>query len=279
MNSLLFSPLAIYEAQCSVLQAYLDTLSHHIRNRALHQLPQEKEEEKPVCKIFPFERVQRYHSPSNTHDVEYYDFIAHSPISSEKYYDALLQDFIKQAPKLSSEITKEQSRIRHVFPRYTYRLFRIMTAYIDCLLHPLFRFDHYARYKTHRIGVQEKEWNIVYAFSYSPEEMELYKTFSHLEATWWKEKEMLVQWVSNIVNAYEHIRRIQLQSALSTHNLPGKEEEFFLEFAKHTEEAEKDVLFFLEHLRTFDLTMYRALDKDTLQSTRSKVVAWLPSKK
>jgi hypothetical protein len=193
MNSLLFSPLAIYEAQCSVLQTYLDTLSNHIKGRALNQITPESTEEKPVCKIFPFERVQRYHSPSNTHDVEYYNFVTHSAISSEDYYTTLLQDFIKQAPKLASEIQKEQSKIRYVFPRYTYRLFRIMTTYIDCLLHPLFHFDHYNRYKQHRIGVQEQEGNVVYAFSYSPEEMELYKTFSQLENTWEKEKKMLIQ--------------------------------------------------------------------------------------
>jgi hypothetical protein len=109
--------------------------------------------------------------------------------------------------------------------------------------------------------------------------MELYKTFSQLENTWEKEKKMLIQWVSHIVDAYEHIRKIQLQSALSTHNLPWKEEEHFLENAKNTEAAEKDVLFFLEHLKTFDLMMYRSLDRGTLESTRSKVVAGLPSKK
>ncbi len=275
MHAFFLSPLALYEQQCNIMQTYLESFQRHIRGRVtdVEQLPKVEDTK---WQIISFPWVKKYHaSQSQSHEVVYYDFSRHSNLSPERYYQSLLEDFIQHASEISKEMKYEAYRIQHVFPKYTYRFFRFIDAYIGCLRDPLFNPAHYEQYKRKHIGVQAHEGNITYAFSFSKEEMNLYKLFDTLESSWEQERGAIIKWLQHLMSAFEHIEIMQRRAAIS---LPI-EQNRFQDWTEKAIHAENDIINFLRQLEFFDINAYSYMNSDELKRTHEDIQSHLPKKR
>jgi hypothetical protein len=118
------------------------------------------------------------------HQVLYYDFLHHHPISRIDWEKEMKHDFDDHLYSISEKILWTSQFVQESITTFHKQFFEYIYLYTSHLMYPLFREDHYEQFKKKHIWVFWKRDNIVFAFTFSPEEMSLYKNMESLAHTW-----------------------------------------------------------------------------------------------
>lgn len=153
------------------------------------------------------------------HEIYYYDFPGHHTISPDRWKDIMKHDFDNHIIAIWERSLWVLQEARKSFMKYHLDLHRYIYLYTSLLLNPLFQESHYDQFKKKQIWIQRKEGTVIFAFSFSPEEMDLYKNLNDLNLSWMKKQRSIISWLSRIVHSVESI-----QSDLEKVRLFGSDE-------------------------------------------------------
>lgn len=215
----------------------------------------------PDNKVFTFHK-RNTPSHSENHQVTFYNFPGRQTISQIEWSRNMKDEYRKYQHELTLQFSQDTGKIHESFMNYRNQFLRFIYQFISHLMNPLFQRDHYEQFKTKHIWIQGKEDNIIYAFAFPPEEMNLYTEIDSLRITWEEIRENLITWLSDVIRYLEEIHptfdRIRLFD-------PAIESIYW-------EEWVKDMLLgvsgFMNKIELFDPESYFLFEKELLEETQ-----------
>lgn len=125
--------------------------------------------------------------------VVYYDFPHHNGLTMDTWMKEYRDTFSLHLSDAEKYLISEPQKIYEIFHRLHESFSIMVNSYSACLKNPLFQEDHYRQYQLRHIGLQRIDGNVHHAFSFSHEEMMVYRTLELLAQFWQEEKENMLQ--------------------------------------------------------------------------------------
>jgi hypothetical protein len=278
MYGIIFDSLdRFYSQALEGLQTYTDILRKHTEEQVINTLQQElwkKSHDK--AEVIPFQRRKSHtYLHHEDHAVVYYDFPHHHTTSEINWYKEWSHEFLKHAQEISEDIMRESKQIHQAFMRYHYRYFWYIDTYLSHLRNPLFQNSHYTQFCKKHIWVQKKEDNIVYAFSFSPEETHIYKEMNTMHSQWEKEKNLLIQGFTRLIWSIDHLwtihEKVRLFGPKDITNIDILETQ--------RKEIREEVTRFIDLVNLFHIEDYLTFDTEHLLTVHAWVKNQLPKRK
>lgn len=218
------------------------------------------EESKNQVQPFPERHTPPYHWE---HQTIYYDFPHHHLISQEDWKSEMKNDFYKNIPAISQKILWDSKDIQAFILKYHKEFLRYTYLYISHLMNPLFQEDHYEKFKKKHIWIQWRKDNVIFAFSFPPEEMSLYGQLDSLRLSWNEVKESLVLGLSGTIWPLDDLWVIYEKIRLCYQDEDTKSQSW----EEWWKEAKSEIINFMSMLESFDPENYLLFERELLEKT------------
>lgn len=195
------------------------------------------------------------------HEIYFYDFPHHHSVSQEKWNTEMKTEYNKHHHAIFQKFIQDTQGIQESFMNYHKQFLRFTYQFISHLLNPLFQEAHYEQFRRKHIWVQWKDDNVIYAFTFSPEEMALYSEIDSLRASWEEIRKNITSWLSDVIWSLEEIHPTFEKIRLFD---PDIDSTYWEDWVKDTKSG---VSGFMAKFELFDPENYFLFEKELLKET------------